>query len=212
MANKRNPETRLYRDVFPNSARYMAINTAERTPGMHPAAEINMDRGYYEYNTEDYDVNDKSHSDYLDEGTDQMRLFNVRPAKISYAFSDHSLRSRVPTLLGMVINDAKAQGFGLTYDEDLTPHSSRLSQKGLEKGVLVRNPNNPHAQGDEYGREHLESYEYLVHPRSLSGSTPASPTRIAEGRATIRGLVSGSRTHMSPQFDTTHEQLKLPGF
>lgn len=201
MAIKKNSTTNIHRDVYPLSSRYLAVSSSERS-GMHPAAEVDMDKGYYEYNSDHYDVNDRMSGDYYDEGTDQMRLFNMRPAKISYAFSDHSLRSRVPTLLGMAINDAKDAGFGLTYDDSLTAHSSRLAKRGMAKGILTRNPNNPLAYGDEWDAEDLDTHEYLIDKRTLRSANPADPNTISRSKETIRDLVRSGRPakHMGPQF------------
>ena len=200
MASKKKSTTNIYRDRYPSSSRYLAVNDSERN-GLHPAAEVDMDHGYYEYSDSNYNVNDKSLDGYYDEGTDQMRLFNMRPAKVTYAISDHTLRSRVPTLLGMAVNDAKDDGFGLTYDDYLSPHSSRLAKRGMEQGILTRNTQNPSIDDDGY-REDLDTHEYTIDRRTLFNARPADPDTVSRGKKTIHSLVRRTGAgNLSTQFN-----------
>lgn len=200
MAAKKKSTTSIHRDRYSSTSRYLAVSDSERNR-LHPAAEVDMVHGYYEYSDSNYNVNDNTLDEYYDEGTDQMRLFNMRPAKIDYAFSDHTLRSRVPTLLGMAISDAKDDGFGLTYDDNLTPHSSRLAKKGMDQGLLIRNTYNPFANDDGY-REDLDTHEYAIDRRTLFGARPADPEIVSRGQKTIRNLVRANKSrNLSPQFN-----------
>jgi len=78
-----------------------------------------------------------------DEQRDRPQMFHHSPTQVTGLDADPSMRHAVPTLLGLAINQ-----FGpvLQSAANLSKHSSRIVQRGMEAGVVIPAPGNPRAE------------------------------------------------------------------
>ena len=199
-------KTTIARDDFEHDITYTALGSNEGrtdiTENEIPVASVSLEKGWYEY--------EPRSNAYRD--TKQQKLFEAHPSVIATAYSDHSLRARVPTLLGMAINDAKKIGTGLTYDESLTEHSARLARRGVESKVLTTHDLNPNIEpfGD---RDPLDTMTNTIRKSDTQYYKKAPDKVVKAGTDTIRGLLRRPN-HMGPQFnhpdlDVTWHQPEL---
>lgn len=174
----------------------------------YPTAEVVLHRGGYDYGRPEMD--NLYHNIYAKPG-DQLKLFEQRPSKITQAFTDHSMRSHTPVVLGMAINEASKIGVGLTHDSDLSEHSAKLVKRGIASGVVTPNPHNPSAeQTNSIARDGLSTYEHTYRPYVFQDYDPVPDTEVRAGRETIRGIVNQHRqakkAHMGPQFENNNPE------
>ena len=179
----------------------------------HPIAEVELHHGGYDYPSENRDI---VHNVFANDG-EQLKLFHAAPSMITSAFADHRMRSATPVLLGMAVNEAQKTGTGLTYSSDLSQHSSKVVKRGLDLGIVIPNQYNPSGkQENDIGYTGLDSYEHTESPDWFQDYDEAHPDEVEAGRKTIRGIARQSlaarKSHMGEQFQTTNEQMKLPGF
>ena len=179
----------------------------------HPVAEVELRRGGYDYPEGNRDILPNVFTD-TDE---QLQLFDAQPSIITGAFADHRMRSATPVVLGMAINEAQKIGTGLTYSDDLSQHSSKLAKRGIDMGIVTPNKSNiKAAQTNDIAVTGLDTYEEVHTPAYFQDLDEAHPDEVEAGRKTIRGIARQSlearKSHMGEQFQTTNEQLKLPGF
>jgi len=78
-----------------------------------------------------------------DEQRNRPQMFYHKPTKVSGLDADPSMRHAVPTLLGLAINQF---GPALQSSANLSRHSSRIVQRGMEAGVVIPPPGNPRAE------------------------------------------------------------------
>ena len=188
----------------------------------HPAVEVNLYKGYYDYGDHrgdgSHDTDRVAANRFKDPG-EQLKMFGTVPSKIDEAYADYRMQANTPTVLGMAINEAKKIGMGLTYSDDLSEHSSKLAQKGMGVGVVSVNPSNPDAeQRNKIGSKGRNTYTHMKRPGMLVDYDPVSAEESKAGRETIRGIVkehrASKKTHMGIQFkhpdlDVTWHQPEL---
>lgn len=198
-----------------SSVEFLAVNKdiTEKRGWMdspsHPAATVSLYKGYYDYGDRrgdgSHDTDRVAANRFKDPG-DQLKMFGTVPSRIDEAFADHRMQANTPTLIGMAVNEAKKIGMGLTYSPDLSEHSSKIAQKGIEAGVVSRNPHNPDAiQDNDIAEEGRSTYEHTMYRDSLIDYDPASEDEVKAGRGTIRGVVkelrASKKPHIGPQFN-----------
>lgn len=175
----------------------------------HPAVQVNLYKGYYDYGDHRRDGShntDRVFANIRKDPGEQLKMFGHVPSKIDEAFADHRMQANTPTVLGMAINEAKKIGMGLTYSDDLSEHSSKIAQKGIESGAVSRNPSNPDAeQRNDIAYQGRSTYTHRIGSRHLIDYDPASSDEVKAGRETIRGIVKEHRAskkdHIGPQFN-----------
>lgn len=124
-------------------------------------------------------------------------LFQTDPAKITGAYADPTMRGAVPALLGMALNEGKKQGYGITYDDSLSAHSSPIAQQGLDAGLLIPNKHNT---GANITNSLGMSGNRMVHwERGKYESAP--PEQLQAGKDTIRGVLRGRPKQPAPVED-----------
>lgn len=199
---------------YASSVEFLAVNEdiTEKKGWMdspsHPVATVSLYKGYYDYGDHrgvgSHNTDHVAANRFKDPG-EQLKMFGVVPSKIEEAFADHRMQANTPTVLGMAINEAKKIGTGLTYSHDLSEHSSKIAQKGVETGAVSRNPSNPDAeQRNDIAYMGRSTYEHRMYRDALIDYDPASADEVKAGRETIRGIVKEHRAskkdHIGPQF------------
>lgn len=142
---------------------------------------------------------------------EQLKLFQYGRPVISGLYSDPSMRSAVPTLLGAALNKYP----DALPDISLSQHSSRIVKKGIALGAI---------KGDLEGRTGKATFKGL--DKNLSdtirvtgdedlpeGHTRMSESDLAAARTTVRDILRPKK--LSTQFDAVHGPAEphpqLPG-
>lgn len=131
---------------------------------------------------------------------EQGTLFSRAPGKIAVAFAAPSMRSTVPTLLGLAANEHTKQWMDKDPQlpmpsSDLSPYSSALVKKLEGRGVpFPKNPSNPTAEiTNEYGFDHSD---HLIGTESRVGPfKPFSKKETQAGLATTKAVLRGQQFH-----------------
>lgn len=126
-------------------------------------------------------------------------LFHQDPMVISSLFSDPKMTHTVPTLLGLAHN--QSGGF-ISPSHDLSPYSSKLAKKGMEKGWVVPNEDNPHAYITNSNSFH--PYQFPDEPSMHGEAVPEGEVKAARG--TVRKLLRDGKS----KTDTSPEQAPAP--
>ncbi len=154
-------------------------------------------------------------SDVINYNTDkyakdeQLPLFerNQRPGRheVTEVTGTERGRSSFPLLLA-IANRESLQRYGkpLTPSADLSPHSLKIVNNLKERGLVSRGHKTPEAPTNDR--------TFDVVPTTIMdwNSETISEEEIAGGRAHLKSLLS-RRRNLSPQFDSTTEQLRLEG-
>ena len=204
---------RFLKDTSPGYTEWSAYNEdAGEQDSMgedmeYPVAQITMKRGSYDLGRRGTDINpDSIEANYFKKPGEQLHMFGVKPSRIEYAYADRSMRTVTPTLIGMAVNEAKKIGLGLSYSDDLSPHSSKLAKRGLDLGMVVPNEGNEKAEArNSIAEDSLGSYQYWKPEGVLNYTPEAHPDEVKAGRETIRGIARQSlaarKSHMGSQFN-----------
>ena len=129
---------------------------------------------------------------------EQGTLFSRAPGKISVAFSAPSMRSTVPTLLGIAANEHTKQWMDKDPQlpmpaSDLSRYSSALVKKLESRGVpFPKNPSNPNAEvTNEYS---FDEADHLVNASSRVGTFKTLPKEeVQAGLATTKAVLRGQQ-------------------
>lgn len=139
------------------------------------------------------------------------------PHVFSHLFVDENLRAAVPTLAALTLGTPERLGMPgvITHDTSLTPFSSRLSRRALDKGVIAPNEKNPEASPgtvrysgrfaspvDDYRRvieqssrasEAVQRGGAIQHPSTRISSWEEIPhEEVQEARSRVRRFLRGS--------------------
>jgi len=138
------------------------------------------------------------------EQRDRPQMFHHRPTEVSGLDADPSMRHTVPTLLGLAINQ-----FGpvLKSSANLSKHSSRIVQRGMEAGVVIPAPGNPRAEQVNYmefipktARIHAEQPNTGVPiPHYMHHNVELPDSEVDAARRTIKSIIRPKTR--SAQFD-----------
>lgn len=143
----------------------------------------------------------------MEYGEEPDTLWTHYPAKISGAFSHTSMRHTIPVMIAM----AKMQYPDLVASSDLSKHSSRLAQRGIERGLIRGHETNPDARvtnniefddfGNRVAEDMLRSGYYEPHKMQ--------DYEVTEARGYLRDMLRPRKAHTNvmggPQFE--HPQL-----
>jgi hypothetical protein len=210
-------KTRYFKQRGHGETEFTARGLYDKSTESYPVSALTLNEGGYQYGAGyggGYDPGYLRANQDTKSG-DQLKLFDARPSKITLAMADHRMRTHTPTVIGMAINEANKIGMGLTYDADLSAHSSKIVKKGLDLGIVASNRANPKGQQTNTIAEGgLGNFTYTRGDHAFTSSYKIKPDEVKAGRETIRGVVrqglDARKLHLSPQFEDT--QMKLPGF
>jgi hypothetical protein len=125
------------------------------------------------------------------DGEPSDELFTHNPAKVASAFTGRATRSQVMTGLALANNDAYPGGGRLmTYDSDLSKHSSRLVGNLRKRGLDIPvNEDNPDAiKTNSYS---LDDYDAIGHQISvdMDFAERVPSEKVAAAKKTVRSIL-----------------------
>lgn len=178
----------------------------------------------------DYDDFSKLTADHLasrmmDAGSDHLevdaamqaqqttpQMFHSKPAEIHSLFADPSMRHTVGTLAGLALNQF---GKSISASGNLSKHSSRLVQRGMEAGVVAGNPMNPTGEArNSFGLEPVTQIRSIDSPTSTRPVWHDLPgneipkSRLDDARRTVHGLLRPNRSKTSSEQFKALNQLE----
>ena len=141
---------------------------------------------------------------------DQFKLFEYRPPVVTGLYSDPSMRTAVPTILGHIANKYP----DIVADSNLSQHSSRIVKKGIEKGVVTGGEDNPTGEaGFENNREENRITTVGRGTAIPNNSTLLSAVDLSDARSKVRDVLRPKK--LSAQFDAVNgpplNHPQLPG-
>jgi hypothetical protein len=115
-------------------------------------------------------------------------------------------RTHFPILLSIANNDSiKNYNQPLSAPDNLSKHSLKIVKNLQQRGVIERNPDIPAYPTNDITFD--DDPDWV----SSHGFEEIGNEERARGKESLRRML-GRRKNLSPQFDETHEQLKLDGF
>ena len=138
-------------------------------------------------------------------------LFRNKPGEVHGAFTDPTMRSHLPTLLGMAAETNMRETGGRLPQpaKSLSAQSSGMVRKLIARGVPIpENHENPTAAANNA----LRMKDYMVTDNDTWDAKFADPARVKSGRDLVRGMLRSPKVN-SNQFGSTQsdgtEQGKL---
>lgn len=190
----------------------------EETPGYRyaPTARVEISRPQFGSNVHDAVepqrgslIREKAQARETPAGQ-QMKLFDYTRPWISGLYTDPSMRTAVPTLLGHALNKYP----DVLADESLSQHSSRIVKKGIALGAVQGDPGNPAGDATFEGQsKDLEDTIRVTDENLPEGNVRMSDFDVAAARTKVRDVLRPKK--LSGQFDTvqgpTEPHPQLPG-
>ena len=128
-------------------------------------------------------------------------LFTSNPGKlyINEAFFDPSLTASVPISIGIAKNDFP--NTEIVPSDDLSPHSSKLAQNALSRGLISPNMQNPDAEANNDFRQRDRNVLASDHDKDKRlnngglryGFSAVPQNQVEAGRETVREMLRGPR-------------------
>lgn len=202
----------------PTTSHYTAVGESDDS-NTRPSAKVTLQHGYREEVKPGEDPSELWENWRKDSGEQQV-LFHEQPSTITLASADNSLRGTpAMTLLGMAVADANKLGHGLTYDDSLSSHSSKIAREGISAGVVRRNPSNPNAintnnMAGTGAHRHTQRVPSFYGEKYSPLGSEVSPEEMQAGRNVVRDFINKRRARkLGAQFDEhvekAPEQLHL---
>lgn len=152
----------------------------------------------------------------------QGAMFVHSPGEIYSAFADPSMRSAVPTLLGLAANEHRritGSSYSLPmHDSSLSPHSSKMVRKLQDRGVdIPANPDNATAEATNAASFHRLWEARSNYPAGKFQHTDSSrpfdtvevrPQEVNEARHRVRQLLSKPGLPEAPR-GPQYEQMRM---
>ena len=177
------------RSQYYDSARF--IYTPENETG---GAVVGVNHEKDEYNTHGF-----SHDEH-----GEPTLFAALPARteVDYAFATPEHRHVVPTLLGLAVQHAQ-RTWGQTPEatSDLSPHSARLAQHFVDRGIIVNPTTGTHGSQvhatNEHGFDDAHSFVSNAQYAADMAGEPVPGPQVAMGRQFIRDMLRKPRAQVT---------------
>lgn len=212
---------RYYRQPDPEYGRteYVAVGDTPSNPYFDFDDEVDYPTAKVTVKHPSFEPNFRSSPGGLDRdswlktvGIEPDTLFSETPAEISSAFSHTSMRHSVPMLLAM----AKREFPDVRPSSNLSPYSSRLTRKALDKGLVNPNDINPEAEirnsADFDDTGNVVSGDMVDGIYGLFAEENIVPDiDVAATRHSLRHMLRPPKPHMGPQFDKHHGMDQIPG-
>lgn len=202
---------KYYRNSYPNYTKYWAVGdkptgeTDYDDNDLFPSAEIGVQASKFTPNWEWHNNKLQHINEPWDPDDVPDTLFHHHPAVVKSAFSHSSMRHTIP-VLGMM---AKMEFPDMVASDNLSPHSSRLAQKGMALGIVGSHEDNPYADPtNDIGfnnRGSSVSEGYSTSDQEVPAYT------VKEARGNLKNILRPRKEHRDVMGSDQFNHFKLPG-
>lgn len=202
---------KYYRNAYPNYTSYGTVG--EKPTGetdyygddLYPLAEIGVQASKFTPNWEWHNNKLQHINELWDPDDAPDTLFQHHPAVVKTAYSHSSMRHTIP-VLGMM---AKMEFPDMVASDNLSPHSSRLAQKGMELGIVGGHEDNPYADPTN-DIDFNDRGSSVTEERSRLGpEVPAYTVKAARGN--LKNILRPRKEHRDVMGSDQFDHPKLPG-
>lgn len=192
------PDNRVYPKAF------VEVRHGKHTPNFE-FGNSNISQSYFDHfrrMTDDYDTKNVE----IDLEYPPETLFTEHLPTVTHAFTHTSLRHTVPTLLAL----AQKEHGKMVASNDLSPHSSRIAKKAMNRGLAEGHENNPF--GDVSNSIGFDDRLNIVHASDLKHGlekVPENDIRAAKGA--LRRILRPQKEYTDHMESQQFDHLKLPG-